>query len=78
MPIPVYSDSSVAEAFANADFGVKRSRWVEMRYQYVRDLVERGIIRVIWVESDQMEADIATKFQDKMALERCVKALPVG
>ena len=76
LPMDVYTDSDGATAYATSDFGVKRSRWVEMRNQWLRDMEDRELIRVNWCDKSRMKADICTKFQDRATLENNVKLLP--
>ena len=60
-PVPVFTDSTVAQQFANNPAGVKRSRAISIRYHHVRDQAKSGLIRVGHVSTEQQLADILTK-----------------
>ena len=43
--ITIFTDSTVAQAFANNKTGTKRSRAIDIRYHHVRDMVHRGEVK---------------------------------
>jgi ATP sulfurylase len=60
-----------------------RSKHIEIRYHYIRDMVQRGAIKIQYVSTDEQVADVLTKplsrvkfehFQDKIGIVR--KDLP--
>jgi hypothetical protein len=60
-----------------------KSKHIEIRYHYIRDMVERGAIKLHYVSMDEQVADVLTKplshvnfehFRDKIGIVR--KDLP--
>jgi hypothetical protein len=54
-----------------------RSKHVDMRYHYIRDMVKRGAVRLQYISTDEQIADVLTKplsstkfvyFQDKLGM----------
>jgi hypothetical protein len=39
-----------------------KSKHIDIKYHYIRDLVKEASIRIIWCPTDGMLADILTKF----------------
>ena len=67
----------MAVNFGTTDFGMKRDRWVEIRYQYVRDLVRKGFLDLLWKRKEEMHADLHTKMQDPVTFAKCIDMLPI-
>ena len=53
------------------------SKHIEIRYHYIRDMVQRGAIKLQYVSTDEQVADVLTKplshvkfehFQDKLGI----------
>jgi hypothetical protein len=60
-----------------------KSKHIEIRYHYIRDMVQRGVVKLQYVGTDEQVADVLTKplshvkfeyFQDKLGVVR--KDLP--
>jgi GH35 family endo-1,4-beta-xylanase len=50
-----------------------RTRHIDVRYKFLRELKEQGLIRVIWTPSHLNEADVFTKNLDRKSFEKCIK-----
>jgi hypothetical protein len=71
-------NQSCIKLFENPVFH-DRSKHIEIRYHFIRDLVQRGAVQLQYVSTDDQVADILTKalprvkhvyFRDKMGLVR--------
>jgi hypothetical protein len=60
-----------------------RSKHIEIRYHYIRDMVQRGALKLQYISTDELVADVLTKplsrvkfeyFRDKLGIVR--KDLP--
>ena len=56
-----------------------RSKHIEIRYHYIRDMVQRGGLKPLYVSMDEQAADVLTKplshvkfehFRDKLGIVR--------
>jgi hypothetical protein len=54
-----------------------RSKQIEIRYHYIRDMVQRGALKLLYVSMDEQVADVLTKplshvkfehFRDKLGI----------
>jgi len=68
-PLTIYCDNTAAKAITELDVDTKRSRHIDIRYHYVRELVQSGEIVVVWVATSLMVADILTKSLDRYTIE---------
>jgi hypothetical protein len=62
-PTPLYEDNKGCIAFSKNNTCHDRTKHIDMRRYYLRDLVATGAIEVVHVKSDQQLADILTKAQ---------------
>jgi hypothetical protein len=60
-PTILYEDNEPAITFSKNPGDFKRTKHIHIRYCYVRELVENGIVEVKYVPSAQQLADIMTK-----------------
>lgn len=61
LPITLYCDNQSALALAQHDTKHARTKHIDVHMHFIRDLIADGIIRVTWIESKLMLADILTK-----------------
>ena len=56
-----------------------RSKHIDMRYHYIRNMVERGAVRLQYISTDEQIVDVLTKplcsakfvyFQDKLGMAK--------
>lgn len=59
-PVPVYEDNQTTKRIAE-EVTTKRSKYIDIRYHQVRDVVERKIIDIVYCPTAEMIADIFTK-----------------
>ena len=60
-PVPVYEDNQTCIAIANNRMSQKRTRYLDVRYHFIRDYVEDRTIALYYCETSKMLADILTK-----------------
>ena len=61
LPAPVFEDNQTCIAIANNYMSQKRTRYVDIRYHFIRDYVKDGTIKLFYCETIKMLADILTK-----------------
>ena len=60
-PIEVYQDNKSTIMLATGPGTFKRSKQNLVRYAYIKELIDKGVIELVWVPTDKMLADILTK-----------------
>lgn len=60
-PIPVKEDNQSCIALTKADRNEKKSKHIDTKYNFVKDLVHQGVVRLQYCPSEHMEADLLTK-----------------
>lgn len=74
-PVRVFCDSqSAIELAKNAVFH-KRSKHIDIKYHFTRELVEKNEIKIDYLRTDSMLADILTKALSKVKHDRAIKML---
>ena len=69
-PIKIYIDNIGAIHMARNNIGGAGTRHVNVRYHFVRELHEQGMIELIFVRSEDNEADTMTKNATQAEFER--------
>ena len=69
-PVPVYEDNQTCITIANNHMSQKRTRYIDIRYHFIRDYTQDGTIKLIYCETKRMLADILTKALPKPQHER--------
>ena len=64
LPIQVKVDNVGAIFLANNKTSGERTKHVDVRYHFVREFIEDGIVKIIFVKSAENDADIFTKNTD--------------
>ena len=59
-PIPMYMDNVGAMFLGNNQCST-RTKHIDMRHHYIRELIDQGIIKLIFVRTDKNSADFYTK-----------------
>ena len=60
-PPLLYSDSITALLLTDESSPYQRSKHIDTRYHYIRDILQKGEIQVDYVPSEENPADIFTK-----------------
>jgi hypothetical protein len=61
LPITVYVDNVGAIFLSNNATTNQRTKHIDVRYHFTRELIEAGIIKIIFVKTNDNKADIYTK-----------------
>ena len=61
LPMPVYEDNQTCITIANNHMAQKRTRYIDIRYHFIRDYTRDGTIKLIYCDTKRMLADILTK-----------------
>ena len=54
-----------------------KSKHIEIKYQYIRDMVEKGAVKLQYVATDEQVADVLTKPLSKVKFEYFIDKLGV-
>ena len=68
-PIGIWCDNqSCIKLLENPMFHDK-SKHIEVRYHYIRDIVEKGVVKLQYLATDEQVADVLTKPLSKVKLD---------
>ena len=60
-PIEIYCDNQAAINLINSGANSSRGKHIEVQYHYIRDIVQKGEIKITYVPTCDMIADPLTK-----------------
>lgn len=69
LPVKINEDNQSCIKLLKQDGGTKRSKHVDTKYHFVRDLTEEKKINVVYCSSENMLADVLTKPLGRVRLE---------
>jgi hypothetical protein len=69
-PTPTYEDNESCIALASNDMTTSKSKHIDIKYHYIRDLIKQGSIQLFWCPTNDMLADILTKFSLPSSIHR--------
>ena len=58
---PIYTDNSGALALAKNPVFHERTKHIAVKYYYIRQLIEKGIINLVYINTKDQKADGLTK-----------------
>lgn len=64
-PTVIFEDNQACIRVAEDDKKMKRLKHVDVRYHFVRDEIQKGVIRLVYVPTDSQIADVMTKGLNK-------------
>ena len=70
LPMTVYEDNQTCVTIANNHMAQRRTRYVDIRYHFIRDYTKDDTITLIYCDTKHMLADILTKALTKPQHER--------
>ena len=73
--ISIMEDNQGAIKMANNKHSSRRTCHIAVKHRIVRDAVEEGSVRIVYVRSEEQHADILTKALDMRTFELHAKAL---
>ena len=60
-PMIVYSDNQSAIAMSNNDVHHNRTKHIDIRHHFIRDIIKQGNVTLDWISTQDQVADILTK-----------------
>jgi 3D (Asp-Asp-Asp) domain-containing protein len=72
---PIYSDNQGCIAIAKDPVGHRRTKHIDVRYQYIRQLITHGKATIAYLPTEYMVADILTKPLPLVVFKRCIQGL---
>ena len=73
--IPIYCDNTSAIAISDNPVQHSRTKHIDIRHHFIREHVEQGTVKLIYVPTDKQLADIFTKPLDEATFNRLVSEL---
>ena len=73
--ISIMEDNQGAIKMVNNKHSSRRMRHIDVKHHIVRDAVEEGLVRIVYVRSEEQHADILTKALDTRTFELPAKTL---
>jgi hypothetical protein len=67
-PVTIYDDNQGAIALAENPVHHQRSKHIDIKYHFIRDICMKGKINVVYLSTEEMVADIFTKPVSKVKL----------
>jgi hypothetical protein len=69
-PTVIFDDNQGCVALAQNARGGKRTKHIDVRYHFVRERIECGELKVVYVSTEHQLADLLTKALERVKLER--------
>ena len=67
-PTRMYEDNMGCISLANNSMTTGKTKHIDIRYHFIRDMVKSGVIQLVWCRTEDMVADALTKFSLPTAL----------
>lgn len=75
LSVPIFSDNTACITLAKDPVAHSRTKHIEVRYHYIRQLVAYGKTTLAYLPTEDMLADILTKPLPNTAFQRCIRGL---
>jgi hypothetical protein len=72
-PTLVYQDNQASIVISKDLCFHKRTKHIDIKYHYVRELVQKQIVQPVYIPTTDMKADMFTKPLSRDKFERCIK-----
>ena len=69
-PVTIFQDNQSTIFLAKNDVVKRRTKHIDLRYHFVREQIQKGIIEIIFCDTENMTADILTKPLGKHSYQR--------
>uniref|UniRef100_A0A2A4J3A4 Reverse transcriptase Ty1/copia-type domain-containing protein n=1 Tax=Heliothis virescens TaxID=7102 RepID=A0A2A4J3A4_HELVI len=76
-PIVLYNDSQSAQNLADNNMYHRRSKHIDIRFHFIREIVEKKIIKLNYLNTSQMPADLLTKSLGKEKHYSCLNKMGI-
>jgi hypothetical protein len=70
LPITIFGDNMACMSLTKPGIALKRLKHLDIRFHYIRELVESGLIKLVHIGTDNMVADVLTKPMTFVLLKR--------
>ena len=74
-PLVVWSDNNGAISLTTNEALNRRNKHIDIAYHFVRDAVRRGVVKIVYLPTTEMAADILTKPVGRVILDRLRSSL---
>jgi hypothetical protein len=71
----LYEDNQSAIHMVNGRSSFQKSKHINTKFHYSRDLIKKGLLNVVYCPTDKMKADVLTKSLSSPKHANCVKLL---
>ena len=71
--VKIHADNQGAIKLASNPVFHKRTKHIDVRYHFIREKVEQGVVKFIYVPSERNEADVMTKPVSRQKLRDLLK-----
>jgi hypothetical protein len=69
-PTTIFNDNQAAIAISKKQYCTSATRHMKIKYHYIRELIKDGSVKVEYLPTTEMVADIMTKALDRVTFER--------
>jgi hypothetical protein len=76
-PTTIFEDNQGTIAFATNQKALRRMKHIDVKFHFIKNLIEENIVRLHYRRTSEMTADIFTKPLPPLTHERHAKALGV-
>jgi ATP sulfurylase len=59
--VVVYCDNQSTISISNNGFTSEKTKHVDIKYKYIKECIDQGIISTEWISTNDQQADILTK-----------------
>ena len=77
-PIPIYADNQAAISIAERLKFSKKTKHIAIYYYYIRELVDKDIIRMEYISTAKIIADILTKPVGRVKFDAFIKEMSMA
>ncbi|KMQ82361.1 retrovirus-related pol polyprotein from transposon tnt [Lasius niger] len=70
-----YSDNQSSQCLVKNETFHARSKHIDIKYHYIRELHKNNIIEVNYVPTENMMADVLTKNLNRFKHEKCIQGM---
>ena len=74
-PVDIVEDNQGTVKIANNKHSSRRTRHIDIKHHLIRDTVNNGKVKVVYVKVEDQHADMLTKPLDRGIFEKCVNVL---
>src|SRR5207249_190873 len=74
-PTALYNDNQSAQALSKSEGQTARTKHIDIRYHFVKDIIREGHIKVLYMSTQEMLADVLTKALGKVKHQDCMRRL---